>query len=110
MAQIATTTQDEFENAVIKSARPVLVDFWAEWCPPCRMMEPVLKKIAADLDGKADIVKVNVEESQDNMRLAGTYGVQGIPNMQIFKDGKVAKELVGLQPEHVVVAELQKLL
>lgn len=110
MAQITTTTQQEFDQKVLQATRPVLVDFWAEWCPPCRMMEPVLLKIAKDLDGKADIVKVNVEESADNMQLAGKYGVQGIPNMQVFKGGKVVHEFVGLQPERTIADKLQSLL
>lgn len=109
MAIIITTTQQEFEDQVLHSSKPVLVDFWAAWCPPCRAMEPVLRKIAANLDGKADIVKLNIEDSTDNMRLANEYRVQGIPNMQIFHKGKVAQELIGLQPQAVVETALAKL-
>lgn len=110
MAQIATVTRQEFEQKVLQADKPVLVDFWAAWCPPCRMMEPVLTKIAKDMEGKADIVKVNVEESQDNAQLAGEYGVQGIPNMQLFQNGKVVHEFVGLQPERTITDKLQSLL
>ncbi|PID31911.1 thioredoxin [Candidatus Saccharibacteria bacterium] len=110
MAEITITTKDEFEEKVINSDQPVLVDFWAQWCPPCRMMSPVLAKIAEDMEGKVVIAKINVEESRDNAEMAAKYGVQGIPNMQIFKKGKVVQELVGLQSEQFVRAELEKLL
>ncbi len=108
MALLNTQTHEEFSKQVLESKKVVLVDFWAVWCPPCRMMAPILEKIAKSMDADVDVVKVNVEESQDNSLLAQNYGVQGIPNMQIFKNGVVVKELVGMMPEPVVVDELKK--
>lgn len=109
MALLATTTQAEFDEKVLKSDKLVLVDFWAEWCPPCHAMTPVLEATAKKLDESLDIVKVNIEASQDNAALAGTYGVRGIPNMQVFKNGTVIKELVGARPQHVLEGELKEL-
>lgn len=107
MALITTTTKAEFEEKVLKSDKVVLVDFWAQWCPPCRMMAPILEATAKKLDDKLDIVKVDIEASQDNAQLAGQYGVRGIPNMQVFKAGQVAKELVGARPQNVLETELE---
>ena len=106
MALYNTTSEQEFNDRVIKSDKFVLVDFWAVWCQPCRMMAPILEKLAEKLDDQLDVVKVNVEESADNGRLAQQYGVQGIPNMQVFHSGKVVKELVGARPQHVLEGEL----
>ncbi len=108
MALYITTTQQEFEEKVQKNNKLVLVDFWATWCPPCRMMAPILEKIAAD--DEIDIVKVDVEASADNSRLAGEHGVQGIPNMQLYKNGKVLDELIGARPESVLRQEIAKAL
>ena len=106
MALITTTNKQEFETHVLKNDKYVLVDFWAVWCPPCRMMEPILKTLAEDMDTTPDVVKVNVEESHDNGMLSQEYGVRGIPNMQLFKDGKVVKEFVGARPMAAFRAEL----
>ncbi len=110
MALYSTTTQKEFEEKVLKNDKLVLVDFWAVWCPPCRMMAPILETLGKKLDDKLDIVKVNVEESADNGQLAAQYGVQGIPNMQVFRGGQVVKELVGARPQHVLEGELEPLM
>lgn len=110
MALYNTTTHKEFDEKVINSNKLVLVDFWAVWCPPCRMMAPILEKLADKFDDTLDVVKVNVEESADNGQLAGHYGVQGIPNMQVFRGGTVVKELVGARPQHVLEGELEQLL
>ena len=110
MALLSTTTNDEFKTKVLNNDKLVLVDFWAEWCPPCHAMTPVLQATAKKLDDSLDIIKVNIEESQDNAQLAGTYGVRGIPNMQVFKNGEVIKELVGARPQHVLEGELKDLL
>ncbi len=97
MALVKIANRQEFEEKVLKSDKVVLVDFWAEWCPPCRAMSPVLDTIAMT-NPNIDIAKVNIEDSADNNQLASEYGVRGIPNMQIFRNGKVVEELVGLQP------------
>lgn len=109
MALHNTTTNDDFAAKVLSNDKPVLVDFWAEWCPPCHAMAPLLKSIAEDLDGIADIVKVNIEESADNNRLAGEHQVQSIPNLVIFKDGKEVDRIVGMAGGDVISKKLTEL-
>lgn len=106
MALYNTTTNNEFDEKVIKSEKYVLVDFWAQWCPPCRMMAPILEKVGADMDADLDVVKVDVEATTDNGTLAQKYEVRGIPNMKVFHDGKLVKELVGARPYDVLRDEL----
>lgn len=108
MALFNTTTKDEFEQKVLKSEKLVLVDFWAEWCPPCRAMAPTLNKIADDMDTKLDVIKVDIEVTQDNAQLAGQYEVRSIPNMLVFKNGKVIDTLIGMMPELALVEKLKK--
>ncbi len=110
MALHITRTHDDFKTKVLNSKKVVLVDFWAAWCAPCHAMAPVLEATAKKLDDKLDIVKINIEDSKDNAELAGTYGVRGIPNMQVFKNGEVIKELIGVRPQHVLEGELNELL
>lgn len=110
MALLTTTSRQEFEEKVIKSDKVVLVDFWATWCPPCRMMAPILELIAKKFDDTLDVVKVDVEASGENQMLAAEHGVQGIPNMQVFKGGNVVKELVGARPAHVLEGELKSII
>ncbi|HRF28338.1 MAG TPA: thioredoxin [Candidatus Saccharibacteria bacterium] len=107
MALFNTLTKKEFDEKVLKSDKLVLVDFWAAWCAPCRMMAPALESIAKTMDSDIDVVKVNVEESPENNQLAAEYGVQGIPNMQLFKNGKVVDELIGLRPAPVLEQEVK---
>lgn len=102
MALYNTTTKDDFNDKVIKSKKVVLVDFWAQWCPPCRAMAPVLEAVAKLLDADVDIVKVNIEETPDNNKLASQYEVRSIPNMNVFKDGKVVDVIVGMVPQAVL--------
>ncbi len=109
MALINTANREEFEQQVLKSDKLVLVDFWAQWCPPCRMMAPVLEKLAEQFEDKLDVVKIDIEQSDDNRQLAGEYGVQGIPNMQVFKNGVVVKEIVGMRPLQGLTQELKEL-
>jgi len=89
-------TDSTFENDVMKSSVPVLVDFWAEWCGPCRALAPKLEEIAGEMSGKVKIVKMNVDE---NPQTPGQYGIRGIPAMLLFKDGKQVGELVGNHPK-----------
>lgn len=110
MALYNTSTQKEFEEKVLQSDKTVLVDFWAIWCPPCRMMAPVLEAAAKKLDEKLDVVKLDVEASDDNKALAQHYEIRGIPNMKVFKNGTVVKELVGARPQHVLEDELKDFL
>lgn len=108
MALTNTTSNKDFTDKVIKSDKVVLVDFWAQWCMPCRMMAPILENVADKLGKDVDVVKVDVEASQDNGMLAGKYGVQGIPNMQVFKDGKVVAQIIGMRPQAALEEELAK--
>ena len=89
---ISNTTDSAFESDVIKGSTPVLVDFWAEWCGPCKALAPKLEEIAGELAGKAKIVKVDVDANPDS---AAKYGVRGIPTLVLFKDGKEVGRLVG---------------
>lgn len=96
MALINTTTKKDFEDKVLHNNKVVLVDFWADWCAPCHAMTPVLKSIADKHGDDIDIVKVNIEESDENRQLAGAHQVQSIPNMVIFKDGQEIDRVIGV--------------
>lgn len=99
MALFDINSRQEFEDKVKSSKKTVLVDFWAEWCPPCRAMAPILHDVAEELDKTVDIVKVNVEASPENGQLATEHGVQSIPNMVIFRGGKEIDRVVGMVPK-----------
>jgi thioredoxin 1 len=89
---IVTLTQENFETEVLKSSKPVLVDFWAEWCGPCKMIAPLLDELAAEYDGKVKIGKINTDEQQ---QLASEYGVSSIPTLLFFKNGQIVNQFVG---------------
>ncbi len=91
---VLTITEANFEQEVLKSSNPVLVDFWAVWCGPCKMVAPILDELAGDYDGSVKIGKVNVDENQ---QLAARYNISSIPTLLLFKDGEVAKQIVGLK-------------
>ena len=103
MGQLAHITDAAFESE-IKGETPVLVDFWAEWCGPCRMVAPVLEQIAAEHQGKLKVVKLNVDENQ---RTPERFGVTGIPTMILFKDGEMVERLVGFMPKPQLLGRLR---
>ena len=97
-------TRENFENEVMKSNIPVLIDFWAPWCGPCRMMGPIIEQLAEEYEGKAKVGKVNVDEEGE---LSQAFGVMSIPTIVLVKDGKVVKQAVGARPKTEVEAMLQ---
>jgi thioredoxin 1 len=101
------TTTDKFEADVLKSDKPVIVDFWAEWCGPCRMIAPVLAELAEEYKDKIVVAKVNVDNEPE---LAGRYNVTGIPLIGVFKNGEMVKQLVGARPKAALVTELAEYL
>ncbi|QFQ03431.1 Thioredoxin-1 [Corynebacterium urogenitale] len=104
MADIQKVTQATFKEVVTESDKPVLVDFWAEWCRPCHMMNPALEELAEEFDGKAVIAKVNVDEERG---LGAMFQIMSIPALFIFKDGEKVEEFVGVQPKDTLKAKLE---
>ncbi|MFC3997878.1 thioredoxin [Nocardiopsis sediminis] len=103
MADLTKVTDANFEAEVLKSDKPVLVDFWAEWCGPCKQIAPILKEIADQHGDKLKIVKLNTDE---NPNITREYGVMQIPTMNVFKDGEVVKQIMGAKPKRLLEKDL----
>jgi thioredoxin 1 len=103
---IVTLTQANFTTEVLESAHPILVDFWAEWCGPCKMLAPILDELADEYSGRVRIGKVNIDEFQE---LAAQYGIRSIPTLLLFQKGQVAEQLVGLRSKRDLKASFDRL-
>ncbi len=99
-------TDQNFDQEVLKSDKPVFVDFWAPWCGPCLMMGPIVEELAQEMGDKVKIGKINVDE---NSETASKFGIMSIPTMKIFKEGKIVKEFIGVQAKESLKEELNKI-
>ena len=100
MTAIKNCNENDFENEVLKSNLPVIVDFWAEWCGPCKMLTPILEELSNEMKNEINVVKVNLDENQD---LAMKYSIRSIPTLLLFKDGNLIDTKVGLLPKNEIV-------
>ena len=107
MAEVAAVGTGNFESEVVGSSTPVVVDFWAEWCQPCKMLSPVLDRLASRYAGQLRVVKCNVDENQD---VAMKYGVTSIPNLIFFKDGQVVNQAIGYMNESQLASKIDEVL
>ncbi|GLU47003.1 thioredoxin [Nocardiopsis ansamitocini] len=105
MSNLQEVTDATFDEVVLQNDLPVLVDFWADWCGPCKMLAPVLDQIAEEQEGKLVIVKLNADQNQDTVR---EYEVMGLPTLNLYKNGEVVKQLVGAKPKRLILQELEE--
>jgi len=107
MADLLEVTDDTFDSEIVNSDIPAMVDFWAEWCGPCRMVGPVVEELAKEYDGKVKIAKMNVDQ---NRQTPARFGIRNIPTLILFKNGEVSQTIVGAQPKSSIEDALKKLL
>lgn len=107
MAKPTAVTDTTFENEVLKSDVPVMIDFWADWCGPCKMVAPVVEELADDYDGRVKVAKVDVDS---NPQIAGKYGIRSIPTLLFFKDGEPVNQAVGAVPKQVLQEKIDQVL
>jgi thioredoxin 1 len=103
MSEMTALTDDNFASEVLESETPVLVDFWAAWCGPCRMIAPIVEELATEYEGRAKICKLDVDAAQ---KTAAEFGIRSIPTLLIFKEGKVADQLIGAVPRQQITEKL----
>lgn len=105
MSNAMDINDNSFEQEVLNSQSPVVVDFWAPWCGPCRKMGPILDEVASELGEKVKVVKVNTDE---NLKTAKDYSISGLPSLLVFKDGKAVERMVGLLPKSSIISNIEK--
>ena len=105
MSNAIDITDSSFEQEVLNSGQPVVVDFWAPWCGPCRKLGPILDEIAGEFSGRVKFVKLNTDE---NVKTAKDYAISGLPSLLVFKDGKALERVVGLMPKSAIISNIEK--